>query len=89
MEIRLLFFARLRERLGCEAETLTLPAGIDNVGQLRLLLAARGGAWADAFTPPASGRDTLRAAVAQEMADADTPLRDGVEVAFFPPVTGG
>lgn len=89
MNIRLLFFARLRERLGSEGETLALPAGIETVGQLRSLLAARGGVWADAFTPPASGRDTLRAAVAQEMAHADTPLRDGAEVAFFPPVTGG
>jgi molybdopterin synthase sulfur carrier subunit len=28
-------------------------------------------------------------AVNQDMADAGTPLIDGDEVAFFPPVTGG
>jgi molybdopterin synthase sulfur carrier subunit len=28
-------------------------------------------------------------AVNQAMADWETPLRDGDEVAFFPPVTGG
>ncbi|MDO4231973.1 MAG: molybdopterin converting factor subunit 1 [Lautropia sp.] len=89
MKIRLLFFASLRERLGCSGETLELPADITTVGQLRRFLAARGGAWADAFTPPASGRDTLRAAVAQEMACGDTLLMEGAEVAFFPPVTGG
>ena len=27
--------------------------------------------------------------IEQAMADPDTPLSDGVEVAFFPPVTGG
>ena len=31
----------------------------------------------------------IRAAVNQDMASSDTPLSDGDEVAFFPPVTGG
>ncbi len=89
MNIRLLYFASLRERLGTDAESITLPAGVQTVGQLRQWLIGRGGLWADAFAVPASGRDTLRAAVDQQMARADTPLADGAEVAFFPPVTGG
>ena len=84
MNIELLFFASLRERLGLASERLALP-----VGALRQHLAARGGPWAEVFTPPASGKDTLRAAVAQAMATPDTPLHEGAEVAFFPPVTGG
>jgi len=31
----------------------------------------------------------LLVAVNQEMGDMDTPLKEGDEVAFFPPVTGG
>ncbi|HEX5802142.1 MAG TPA: MoaD/ThiS family protein [Azospira sp.] len=31
----------------------------------------------------------LKSAVNQEMARATTPVKDGDEVAFFPPVTGG
>jgi molybdopterin synthase sulfur carrier subunit len=31
----------------------------------------------------------VRAAVNQAMAHGDTPVADGDEVAFFPPVTGG
>jgi molybdopterin synthase sulfur carrier subunit len=31
----------------------------------------------------------LRYAVNQEMAQLDSPLKAGDEVAFFPPVTGG
>lgn len=89
MKIRLLFFASLREKLGTDGEQIELPADVQTVGQLRSLLAARGGVWAEVFTPPASGRDALRAAVAQRMATADTALTDGAEVAFFPPVTGG
>ena len=85
MKIELLFFASLRERLGTARESLVLPAGVD----LRAHLASRGGVWAEVFTPPATGRDTLRAAVAQDLATLDTPLAEGAEVAFFPPVTGG
>ena len=89
MNIELLFFASLRERLGLASERLVLPADVQTVGALRQHLAARGGPWAEVFTPPASGKDTLRVAVAQAMATPDTPLHEGAEVAFFPPVTGG
>lgn len=89
MKIRVLYFASLRERLGTEAETIELPAGVGTVGQLRQWLLTRGGVWAEALAWPESGRDLIRAAVSQQMATADTPLTDGAEVAFFPPVTGG
>lgn len=89
MKIRLLFFASLRERLGSSGETLELPGDVQTVGQLRQWLLARGGVWAEVFAVPASGRGVLRAAVQQEMAADDTPLTEGAEVAFFPPVTGG
>ena len=88
-KIELLFFASLRERLGTARESLVLPAGVGTVADLRAHLASRGGVWAEVFTPPATGRDTLRAAVAQDLATLDTPLAEGAEVAFFPPVTGG
>ena len=88
MNIELLFFASLRERLGLASERLALPADVQTVGALRQHLAARGGPWAEVFTPPASGKDTLRAAVAQAMATPDTPLQAGAEVAFLPLVTG-
>lgn len=83
--ITLLYFARLREALGTGREQLILPAGVNTLDALRALLAQRGEAWAREM---ASGRN-LRAAVNQTVAAADTPLSDGDEVAFFPPVTGG
>lgn len=89
MKIRVLYFASLRERLGTEAETLTLPAEVGTVGALRQWLIRRGGVWAEAFALPEAGRDLIRAAVSQQMATADTLLAEGAEVAFFPPVTGG
>ena len=82
--MRLLYFAALRERLGVSGEEIDLPAGVDTLGALRAHLATRGGVWAEAL-----GQDgLLRAAVNQDMGQADTPVRAG-EVAFFPPVTGG
>lgn len=84
MATRILFFAGLRERLGRSSEDLLLPDGVDTVGKLRDCLAQRGDEWAAL----SAGR-SLRAAVNQRMAHADTPVREGDEIAFFPPVTGG
>lgn len=84
MTITILYFASLREALGREHETLALPGGVGCVGALREALHARGGAW-EAL---AAGK-AVRAAVNQALAHAETPLADGDEVAFFPPVTGG
>lgn len=83
--ITLLYFARLREALGTGREQIELPAGVGTLGALREHLAARGGEWAKEM---AEGR-SLRAAVNQSVAAAGAPVKDGDEVAFFPPVTGG
>ena len=83
--ITLLYFARLREAFGKASEQLVLPAGASTLESVRALLAARGGAWAHEL---AAGR-SFRAAVNQSVATPATPVNDGDEVAFFPPVTGG
>lgn len=77
------YFASLREALGA-SEAITLAEPI-TLGQLRDRLIARGGGHAQAL---ARGR-ALRCALNQVMADEDTPVPAGAEVAFFPPVTGG
>lgn len=85
MHIHLRFFASVRELLGTSSETLALPDDVRSVGAVRTLLAARGGVWAEAL---GEGR-ALRMAFNQVMCPDSTPLQDGGEVAFFPPVTGG
>lgn len=85
MKISLRYFASVREKLGSSQESLELPEGVATVGEVRELLAARGGAWAEAL-----GQDrAVRMAHQQVMCGPDTPVQDGAEVAFFPPVTGG
>ena len=83
--ITVIYFARLREALGKASEQIALPAGVSNLESLRELLRKRGGAWSEEL---AESRP-VRAAVNQHMARGDTAIRDGDEIAFFPPVTGG
>lgn len=85
MNITLRFFASVRETLGASQQALTVPADVTTVGEVRQLLLARGGVWAEALNQ----NRTLRMACNQVMCSADAVLSDGCEVAFFPPVTGG
>ena len=83
MKIQVRYFAALREALGPQ-ETVELPAG-STLGALREQLIASSPRHAELL---ARGR-ALRGAINQAMADDSTPVPEGAEVAFFPPVTGG
>lgn len=83
MRVRVRYFASLREALGAE-ETVEAD-GLATVGALRDHLVARGGPHAEGL---ARGR-AVRQALDQRLCGDDAALRDGAEVAFFPPVTGG
>ncbi len=85
MNVTVLFFASLREALGTARETLTLPAHVVTMADLRAHLRARGPAWAEAL---AEARP-VRMAINQAMVGADAAIPAGAELAFFPPVTGG
>ena len=83
MKLRVLYFARLRERFGTTEETLDFSGttAADLVSQLQ----ARGGVWAEEL---AAGR-AFRVAVNQDIVALDAAVPDHAEVAIFPPVTGG
>ena len=83
VEVR--YFARLREVFGRDGEQVELPGDVRDVGGLTAWLRSRGDAWERELSP---GRP-FRIAVNQDMAAADTPVGNGDEVAYFPPVTGG
>ena len=84
MNVKILYFAGLREALGQSSEQLALPAQTGSVGQLHAHLVMRGGVW-----EALAKTKNLRVAVNQQMAAMDAPVKDGDEIAFFPPVTGG
>lgn len=82
--IRVLYFASFRERLNTDSEQVRLD-GIGDVASLLRLLRQRKGVWSELFAED----QIVMTAVNQEMVDQLTPIKDGDEVAFFPPVTGG
>jgi molybdopterin synthase sulfur carrier subunit len=85
LQVRILYFAGLRESLQRVGETVQVPDQVRTAGELRDWLVARGEPFSQALGPAKA----VRMAVEQTMANARTPLTDNAEVAFFPPVTGG
>ena len=81
IEVR--FFARYREALGSDGESLAWSAELDSLDALRRQLLARGEAW------QVLAEKGLMCARNQELCSLDSELADGDEVAFFPTVTGG
>jgi sulfur-carrier protein len=83
--VKLLYFAWLRARIGQAEEELPRPPEVHDVAELLDWLKRRGPRYAEAL------RDLsiVRVAVNQEYVGRDHPIRDGDEVALFPPVTGG
>ena len=77
--VHLQYFAILRDQRGELEETLSVPS--QTVGELYQSLARRFG-----FTLE---RTALRVSVNQRFVDWSTPLQDGDEVVFIPPVSGG
>jgi sulfur-carrier protein len=84
-EVRILYFAWVRERVGKAAETLAPPAAILTVSDLIAWLATRGPEYAHAFENPT----VIRVALDQSHVKPSALIAGVHEIAFFPPVTGG
>lgn len=83
--VKVLFFARIREELGCAALEWHWPGtGFDLDTLQEELCAEHGQRWRDTLA-----QDNLIRAVNQAITTDNCLLSDGDEVAFFPPVTGG
>ena len=83
MIVRVRLFAGLRETLGWSEQLVT--AGAEATPRRIWLQLAAGGALAETDGIPSS----IRVAINQRFAGADTPLADGDELAFLPPISGG
>ncbi|WP_347136862.1 MoaD/ThiS family protein [Parahaliea mediterranea] len=78
------FFARIREVVGESQLELPLSAETATLDALQASLGTRGEAWRGALTEA-----NLVRAVNHQVVHGNTPLAEGDEVAFYPPVTGG
>ena len=76
------YFAHLKEMMGVESEEIEWDGG--DLNALLDLLDGRG----RGFGAFRSSRPIL-CAVNQEYSEGGSPVRDGDEVALFPPVSGG
>ena len=83
--MKLLYFAWLRERIGVAEEDLDIPASVTSAHDLINFLIAKGDTYQAAF----ADLDLIKVAIDQEHAPLDASVAGAVEVAFFPPVTGG
>ena len=81
--INVLFFARLREQLSTDRLQIEARENL-TAEHIRKQLASKDDLWAKIMAA-----DSLLVAVNQEVTDWSQQIKDGDEVAFFPPVTGG
>ena len=78
MSVTVLYFASLRDAAGVDSETLPHPES------LRALYAELKRRHALPF-----GAERLRVAIDGAFCDWEAPVREGAEIAFIPPVSGG
>ena len=77
MRVQVRFFAALRERVGVHAVEVSVPEGA-TVAQV----------WS-AAVPKEPLTDNILAAKNMQYVGFDSPVDEGDEIAYFPPVTGG
>ena len=81
--VKVLFFADLREKLGVAEHTVSIDESIP-LESLKKMVGDSIPAAKEIFS-----RSDVLCAINQEMRNTDLLIKDGDEVAFFPPVTGG
>lgn len=84
MIVHIRYFAVLRERMGLESESLEFD-GRDDVRAEDVFTACLKGHFED----PDKLKPHLRVAINQDFASFDAIVKDGDEIAFIPPVSGG
>ncbi|MDA9211038.1 molybdopterin converting factor subunit 1 [Methylophilaceae bacterium] len=86
MKINILFFAGIREMFGFKEKNIKIEESINSPEKLvKFLIEKEQGSWIKLL----SSKDLIRVAINQEISEWSSPLKDGDELAFFPPITGG
>ena len=83
--MKILYFAWVRQKIGYAEEINTPPPNVKTAEQLINWLIGLSEGHAEAF----ANRSTIRIAIDQQFAEPNDSILKAVEVAFFPPVTGG
>lgn len=84
-EVRLVYFAWVRERIGVGEEIVSLPDTVVTAGDLIAFLKTRG----EDYEAALEHENVIRVAIDQEHVEHDEALGSAREIALFPPMTGG
>ncbi|MCK9563108.1 MAG: MoaD/ThiS family protein [Bacteroidales bacterium] len=84
MTLRILFFGPLGDVAGCERIDMPFEPGLSTIADLRDRLGRDNAPLARALAEP-----QVMVALNQQLVDWDCNVRQGDEIAFLPPVTGG
>ena len=83
--MKIKYFAWVREQIGVDEEEIEPPHNVATVHDLLNWLKARGDGYGEALRHP----EAIRIAINQEHAQHGDPIAGALEIALFPPMTGG
>ena len=86
MNLKLLFFANLREKFGFSQKEFTLSKEVRTPEEFLLIMSKQiGGEWIKLF----EDKILYKVAINQDLSSWKDPIFEGDELAIFPPITGG
>ena len=86
MNLKLLFFASLRELFEFSQKEITLTKEVRTAEEFLLNMSIQnGGEWVNLF----ENKNMYKLAINQELSSWKDPIHAGDELAIFPPITGG
>lgn len=81
IRIHLLYFAFVKDKTGVEFDLLELPSDTSVKSLIKIIL--------EKYPGLGNIVDMIQISVNYKIVDVDTILKDGDEIAFLPPISGG
>ncbi|HEX5519289.1 MAG TPA: molybdopterin converting factor subunit 1 [Candidatus Nitrosocosmicus sp.] len=81
IRINLLYFAFVKDKTGVEFDLLDLPSDTSVKSLMKIIL--------EKYPSLGNIIDMIQISVNYKIVDVDTILKDGDEIAFLPPISGG